>query len=493
MFQFNIVHILGRLNGVADTLSRLFVIRGKSRKNEKRNVQQPEPLKCIESVHNIMVGHNGFNRTFHLLKEKGWHWKDMKRDIDRYIKNCGICQKLKASQGSVLASLSTTAEETLFSRISVDTIGPLPPDESHNAYIIVMICHFSRFVEIEPAPTCTQFDAAKALLKLIGRYGIPKEIQSDQGPQYVGNVVDELLKIFNIDRRFTLPYDPKANGVVERANQEVMKHLKSIVYAGGVKRNWSTYLPMVQRIINTSVHSAIGTSPARIVFGDKAYLDRGLNEPKIRMREENITTYEDYIQNLNTQLKAISEVSVEFQRKVLAKRMEKSPQNPTTFDVGELVLVSYPERPPDKLTSIWRGPMVVQRVESQTYYCQDLLSLAVVPFFISRLKKFYHTDRENKNIHALAARDKDERIVECITDHTGKPEQRKLMTFKVHWVGDEPGEESWEPWSVVRKLEALDKYIDQHAELSKLKHQVELKMQVRDRMGTEKRKRQSKK
>ena len=163
------------------------------------------------------------------------------------------------------------------------------------------------------------------MLKLIGRYGIPKEIQSDQGPQYVGNVVDELLKIFNIDRRFTLPYDPKANGVVERANQEVMKHLKSIVYAGGVKRNWSTYLPMVQRIINTSVHSAIGTSPARIVFGDKAYLDRGLNEPKIRMREENITTYEDYIQNLNTQLKAISEVSVEFQRKVLAKRKEKSP------------------------------------------------------------------------------------------------------------------------------------------------------------------------
>ena len=75
---------------------------------------------------------------------------------------------------------------------------------------------------------------------------------------------------------------------------------------------------------------------------------------------------------------------------------------------------------------------------------------------------------------------------------TGIPEQRKSMQFKVHWVGDEPGEESWEPWSVVRKLAALDNYIDSHAELSKLKHTVELKMQTRDRMGGEKRKRQSK-
>jgi hypothetical protein len=335
-------------------------------------------------------------------------------------------------------------------------------------------------------------DAARALLKLFGRYGIPKEIQSDQGSQYAANLIDELLKLFNIDRRFTLPYDPKANGAVERANQEVMRHLKSIVYAGGVKRSWSSYLPMVQRVINTSIHSAIGTSPARVVFGDKAYLDRGLNEPSVKVSEGNITTYEDYIQDLNTQLKTIAEISVEFQRKVIAKRMEKSPQNPTTFDVGDLVLVSYPERPPDKLTSVWRGPMVVQRVENQTYYCQDLLSLAVVPFFITRLKEFKHTDRDNFNIKTLAARDKDERVVEFISEHTGIPEQRKSMQFKVHWVGEEPGEESWEPWRVVRKLEALDKYIDSHAELSKLKHTVELKMQTRDRMGGEKRKRQSK-
>ena len=64
--------------------------------------------------------------------------------------------------------------------------------------------------------------------------------------------------------------------------------------------------------------------------------------------------------------------------------------------------------------------------------------------------------------------------------------------FKVHWIGDEPHEYSWETWDVVKKLAALDKYIENHQELSKLKHNVELRMQTRDRMGNAKRKRQEK-
>ena len=55
-------------------------------------------------------------------------------------------------------------------------------------------------------------------LNYLEEYGNPKEIQSEQGSQYEANLIDELLKLSNIDRRFTLPYDPKANGTVERAN-----------------------------------------------------------------------------------------------------------------------------------------------------------------------------------------------------------------------------------------------------------------------------------
>ena len=95
-------------------------------------------------------------------------------------------------------------------------------------------------------------------------FPIPKKILSDQGSQYSARIIDDLFTLIGIDRRYTLPHDPKANGLVERVNGEVMRHLRAIVIAKGDKQNWSKYLPMVQRIINSSVHSALGTSPARV-------------------------------------------------------------------------------------------------------------------------------------------------------------------------------------------------------------------------------------
>ena len=124
--------------------------------------------------------------------------------------------------------------------------------------------------------------------------------------------------------------------------------------------------------------------------------------------------------------------------------MKKSPAEPTTFDVGDLVLVSYPEKPTDKLTPLWRGPLVVQRVEHQTYYCQDLVTMQVSPFFVTRLKLYQ--DNETIAPMELAAADRNELIVNSIVGHMGDPKSRKSMKFKVHWQNLESSDDTWEPW-----------------------------------------------
>ena len=101
-------------------------------------------------------------------------------------------------------------------------------------------------------------------------------------------------------------------------------------------------------------HSAIGTTPSRVVFGDRIFLDRGFDR-RILQKPRNSNerkTYEDYIQELNTELRTIASKSVAYQDKVIKERMSKSSENPKTFEVGDLVLASYRERPPDKLSSI---------------------------------------------------------------------------------------------------------------------------------------------
>lgn len=133
--------------------------------------------------------------------------------------------------------------------------------------------------------------------------------------------------------------------------------------------------------------------------------------------------------------------------------------------MGDYVLVSYPERPPNKLSPRWRGPLAVVEVDGNTYHCQDLASLKVIPFHISRLKLFDASRCPDPT--ALASVDKDEWVVETILDHRGPQSGRPKtkLEFKVRWKGFEPEDDSWLPYSEVRDLEALDVYSSHHPEL----------------------------
>jgi hypothetical protein len=352
-------------------------------------------------------------------------------------------------------------------------MGPFPVDEDGNCYLQVAICCFSRFVELWAGPDATAFQAAKLILDISGRYGPPKEIQSDNGTQYTADVIEQLCTWLSVSRRFTLPYRPQANGLVERANREVLRHLRAIVFDKRVKTDWSTHLPLVQRIMNSSYHSSIGTSPIRVLFGDVITLNRGLVVP-FKQTNSNLLV-NDYVKQLNESLKSIVAASQKHQEMVIAKRLPKSPIDPTTFAVGDYVLVSYPERPPDKLTPKWRGPMLVVEIKNQTYLCQDLLTQKVLPFFIDRLQP-YKSDLGEEGIDSefptpatIAAVDRDAFVVDSIVDHKGNPKNKNSLLFRVRWAGYEPSEDTWEPYKNLKNVVALEAYISKVKSLGSLK------------------------
>ncbi len=92
---------------------------------------------------------------------------------------------------------------------SLDTIGPLPADESGNTYIMVAICGFSRFVVLEPASDASGESVARFLLKLVGWFGRPKGIRTDGGSQYDNHLIDIFCQLLGFDRHVTLAYRPQ--------------------------------------------------------------------------------------------------------------------------------------------------------------------------------------------------------------------------------------------------------------------------------------------
>ena len=161
-------------------------------------------------------------------------------------------------------------------RVNIDTIGPLPEDELGYKYIIAIIDCFSRFLELHPAKDATAAAAAEALFQSFGRFGTPQEILSDNGSQYVNEVITQFAEHTGVDHMLTMAYSHEENTIVERANKETMRHVKDIVFDRKLKKRWSKTLPLVSRIFNANEISSIGVSPAQILFGNAISLDRGI-------------------------------------------------------------------------------------------------------------------------------------------------------------------------------------------------------------------------
>ena len=72
----------------------------------------------------------------------------------------------------------------------------------------------------------------------------------------------------------TTPYSHEENGVVERVNKEVMRHLRNILFNVKILEKWDEFLPYAERIINATKHSETGFRPVVLLFGNSIDLNR---------------------------------------------------------------------------------------------------------------------------------------------------------------------------------------------------------------------------
>ena len=101
-------------------------------------------------------------------------------------------------------------------------------------------------------------------------------IRSDRGSHFMNEIVREFLLRTGTPHNLTLAYSKQENAIVERVNKEVNRHLRAFTFDSTNLEAYKLCLPFVQRIINSSVHSSTGVSPASLLFGNQLNLDRGI-------------------------------------------------------------------------------------------------------------------------------------------------------------------------------------------------------------------------
>ncbi len=96
----------------------------------------------------------------------------------------------------------------------------------HNRYVLVMVEHFSKWIELVPSPDKSSEGVAYAFLnRVLSHFGAPAEVLTDQGTKFQGEfqvLCDKAL----IDHRTTSRDHLEANGLAERVVQTVKRALR---------------------------------------------------------------------------------------------------------------------------------------------------------------------------------------------------------------------------------------------------------------------------
>jgi len=77
----------------------------------------------------------------------------------------------------------------------MDLIGPLPGSRKGNKYILTTVDYATRYPEAVALPSTEASCIAKELITLFSRVGIPEEILSDQGANFMSDLLQRTLLV----------------------------------------------------------------------------------------------------------------------------------------------------------------------------------------------------------------------------------------------------------------------------------------------------------
>jgi transposase InsO family protein len=184
----------------------------------------------------------------------------------KHTQTCLCCQQRKTSKQKNLPLSSLPILDTPNSCIHADLFGPMVDASRKSAYILCITDAFTKYAVVTSIANKDAQTVAKAILEQwFCKFGIPAQIHTDGGKEFVNKLLAELCELLNVQHTKTTPYHLQCNAQVEVFNKTVKKYLAS--YVDKTTLNWDEFLPPLMLAYNISYHSTIATTPFELLFG----------------------------------------------------------------------------------------------------------------------------------------------------------------------------------------------------------------------------------
>lgn len=267
-YRFKVSHVEGVNNQMADVASRVQVISLDSVWTEEAVEKE------LQNAH--ALGHFGASvMHHHITVTRGITGiPNLRKRCEDHTKACPTCRQVNTHRIGY-APLEDTGKYTPNVRWHSDIL-EMPTSLTGNRYILVILDEFTRLCILRAMPNKTADEVARHFIETMAILGFPALIKTDEGPEYVNEVLKQLETAAGIRHQFVVAYDHHANGLVERQNRTIRDTLlKNTQAAFGSADKWDTQLPITQLHLNGRFHRTLRATPFSLMFGRSIFAPAG--------------------------------------------------------------------------------------------------------------------------------------------------------------------------------------------------------------------------
>lgn len=245
--------------------------------------------QMLEELHNQ---HLGMSQMKSFARSFVW-WPGLDAQIEQRVAGCQTCMAM--SNKPPAAPLQPWPWPTqVWERLHIDFA------EWNQQHFLILIDSFSKWVEVFHMTTTTTTRTVDVLRSLFAAYGLPKEIVSDNGPQFSASEFKAFTDNNGIKHTRVPPYHPSSNGAAERTVQIVKRALqKQMLDSDLCKRNLTLHHKLANFLITyrNTPHSTTGQTPAELFLKRAPRTRFSLLKPslsdRVLQKQQNQKKYHD--------------------------------------------------------------------------------------------------------------------------------------------------------------------------------------------------------
>ena len=258
----------------------VLMVQPPHRATEFRDARRPLLIYTPESMrfelvnyahggHIAFSGHFGVRKTVQRIVEQHW-WPSVVADCREIVGNCGVCKEAtNKGMPPPTPRQPIDAPRRPNDRVQMDLQGPLVNRLNRNSYILVITDALTKHLTLRVIPDKEATTVAAEMYKFCMARGIPKQILTDNGPEFVNQVEHRMCQLLGIHRAKTSVYYPQTNGLAEEVNKTIQSYLRKCMSV--VRKddacNFKDYVLAIQFSYNTAVQTRTRVSPHDALYG----------------------------------------------------------------------------------------------------------------------------------------------------------------------------------------------------------------------------------